>query len=297
MGLSMNEAWLVGPQGAGSASMARSQGLLTPRVRKTWLLLTLIAALASLAESAVPTPRARPVVAMQGGGINFWHQAGAIEAARAELGRDHFNSLEFVGGSAGSLAAVLSATGVDMDDAFSCAIDLSLKAGLWERPLGLAGVWGDIVRDWLSELLPTDAHALCSGRVTILAIRTLPIPARERVSQFDSKTELIDSCMASCHIPLFLDGRFTARLRGGRYIDGSFLTSRKSYRGLDGGMADAWFDASLDPDATNDFLRLRTPDGVRELFESGRRYAQSPHQRIAPGGFVKCLASQPVGIQ
>lgn len=28
----------------------------------------------------------------------------------------------------------------------------------WCRPLGLAGVWGGLVRRWLEELVPEDAH-------------------------------------------------------------------------------------------------------------------------------------------
>lgn len=75
-----------------------------------------------------------PLVACTGGGILFWWQAGAIHGLREQCALDEAN---FIGASAGSLAAVLAASGVDMDDAFEHAITLSKRANLWERPLGV----------------------------------------------------------------------------------------------------------------------------------------------------------------
>lgn len=39
---------------------------------------------------------------------------------------------------------------------------------IWTRPLGLAGVWGAMVEDWLDELLPDDADVICRDRVHLL---------------------------------------------------------------------------------------------------------------------------------
>lgn len=39
---------------------------------------------------------------------------------------------------------------------------------IWSRPLGLAGVWGAMVEDWLDELLPADADKICLNRVHLL---------------------------------------------------------------------------------------------------------------------------------
>lgn len=39
---------------------------------------------------------------------------------------------------------------------------------IWTRPLGLAGVWGAMVEDWLDELLPDDADVICRERVHLL---------------------------------------------------------------------------------------------------------------------------------
>ena len=39
---------------------------------------------------------------------------------------------------------------------------------VWSRPLGLAGVWGAMVEDWLEELLPENADSICRDRVHLL---------------------------------------------------------------------------------------------------------------------------------
>ena len=38
---------------------------------------------------------------------------------------------------------------------------LSEENRLFERALGLAGVWGNLVRQWLNEVLPENAADLC----------------------------------------------------------------------------------------------------------------------------------------
>ncbi len=100
-----------------------------------------------------------------------------------------------------------------------------------------------MIRSWLHECLPNDAHIRCNGRVTIAA-RQLPLLKTVLVSQFDSKHMLIDVCMASAHgrrpslmhdasfvsrvdapccvaahasaVPLLLDGRLTAEIANNR---------------------------------------------------------------------------------
>ena len=45
---------------------------------------------------------------------------------------------------------------------------------IWERPLGLQGVWGSIIYDWLDELLPDDADLLVKEEV-----RTYNVPCSD----------------------------------------------------------------------------------------------------------------------
>lgn len=73
-----------------------------------------------------------------------------------DLSRVHFR-----GASAGGLIATLACCGVDLDLAVEEAYNLSLQNCLFERPLGLIGIWGDLIRYWLHILLPSDAHKMC----------------------------------------------------------------------------------------------------------------------------------------
>lgn len=67
--------------------------------------------------------------------------------------------------------------------ALDLAHQLCLQHRVFERPLGLLGVWGGLVREWLHTLLPNDAANRCSGRVRIV-ITTLPLFQREVVTDF-----------------------------------------------------------------------------------------------------------------
>jgi hypothetical protein len=59
---------------------------------------------------------------------------------------------------------IMQRSGV-MTHACACACGWP-QIGIWERPLGLAGVWGSLVERWLYDLLPGDAHQQCDGRVS-----------------------------------------------------------------------------------------------------------------------------------
>ena len=42
----------------------------------------------------------------------------------------------------------------------------------------------------------------------------------KRVCRFESRADLVDALLASCHLPLMSDGSLTTRFRGRRVIDG-----------------------------------------------------------------------------
>ena len=76
---------------------------------------------------------------------------------------EHYDltKVPMAGASGGALASVLAACGVPADRAFQRAYDLSLTHGIWDRPLGLVGVWGALIEEWLDDLLPDDAAERC----------------------------------------------------------------------------------------------------------------------------------------
>jgi len=135
---------------------------------------------------------------------------------------------------------VLVASGVDLDRAIKKAYDISLENNIWTRPGGLAGIWGSLVRLWMEELLPENAHELCTSRVKIVATR-VPLMKLEYLDSFDSRDDLINACMASVHIPFFLDGNGVYVYRGKQYIDGSvwdFFSGSNSNLLTDNGRAE-----------------------------------------------------------
>lgn len=127
--------------------------------------------------------------------------------------------LKLSGASAGALAIVLSHCGVEASSAHAVAFRLAEAANCLERPLGLCGRWGRLVHDWLDALLPMDAAERCRDRCHVAVTRCSPLPAARALSDFGSRTELIDALMKSTHIPFFMDGRPT---RGG-CADGELL--------------------------------------------------------------------------
>ncbi len=50
-----------------------------------------------------------------------------------------------VGASGGGLVSVLAACGVRADRVLEHAYALSLKFNIWDRPMGLVGVWGKLI--------------------------------------------------------------------------------------------------------------------------------------------------------
>ncbi|CAI5515273.1 unnamed protein product [Closterium sp. Naga37s-1] len=169
-------------------------------------------------------------------GMFFYWQMGAAGAVSRHGAVD---GARLVGASAGALAATLTACGVDATASARAAFDLSLANGVWDRPAGLAGVWGRLVGEWLDLMLPPDAHTRCTHRlslhiVTLPSIRhRAPWFQRQVVSQFPSRADLIACCLASVHIPFFMDGRPWTLYRGRRCVDGSILAMPKALQPRD----------------------------------------------------------------
>jgi hypothetical protein len=160
-----------------------------------------------------------------GGGIFFWWQAGVVKALQEKYDLSK-RDIIMSGASAGSISCVLAACNVDMDKAMSSALRISDTAGIFTRRRGLAGIWGGLIEGWLHELLPDDCHVICSDRVNISVTTITPslLPLHRRViSTFSSKKDVIDACLASVHVPFFIDGHFSRTYRGETCVDGSFL--------------------------------------------------------------------------
>ena len=132
-----------------------------------------------------------------------------------ELGKGvHFsNTYTFRGASAGALAAVVGACQVDMDRALDLANELAEQYNVFTRPLGLVGVWGSMLRDWLETVLPEDAAQRCSGQVEVV-VTAVPAMRRVIISEFNSKNDVVEACLASAHVPFLMDGKMVTAYKG-----------------------------------------------------------------------------------
>lgn len=186
--------------------------------------------------------------------------------------------VDMVGASAGALMVTLAICNVHPDQAVQRAYDIAKERDIWGRRFGLAGIWGDLVKQWLDDLLPRNAVELCQGKLK-LVVTQIPSFEIAYVEDFTSKQDLIDACLASAHVPFFLDGRATCNYRGKECIDGSlsdFLTKGNSALLQCEGNA-VIIDYYADTELTFgrfDFLKLRSYDEVMSLIDAGTRYAE-----------------------
>ncbi|PNH11898.1 Patatin-like phospholipase domain-containing protein 1 [Tetrabaena socialis] len=225
-------------------------------------------------------PKPATTLSWAGAGIFFFWQLGAMKflSERYDLTR-----VPMAGASGGALASVLAACGVPADEVLQRAYDLSVKYGIWERPLGLVGVWGSLIEQWLDDLLPDDAAERCRGKITII-VTTLPNMAQVGISDFKDKKDLITAAMASSHIPMLLDLKFARLCRGKYCVDGSFpdfFYNDNSDLLKAGGSAvifDYFNDAKLVRKGRMDMLSLKKYEEVKHIMQLGYEYAAQLHQ-------------------
>lgn len=217
-----------------------------------------------------------PIVSCGGGGIYFFWMLGVMKYISS---RYDLRSATLIGTSAGGLIAALTACEVDLDAAVQRAYQMAQEHKLWDRPLGLVGAWGPLVRQWLVDMLPDDAHITCSGGRVRLIATELPSLQQVYLTEFTTKDELVDACMASAHVPLVLDGRLVTWHRGKLYIDGSlqdFIAWDNSPLLKCDGRA-FLLDYSKDDRLAAerfDFLKVRVIDEVLAMIKAGYKYAR-----------------------
>lgn len=158
-----------------------------------------------------------------GAGVYFWWQAGAAQYIQNFC---DISEVKCYGASAGSITASLLLSGANFDESLDVAMGLMEKHGVYESRTGLNGVLGNLVREWIDIVLPHD-HEEFLDSMKNLDIALTPagfnIPKNPKlVSCFSNREELIECLMASCHIPILLNGRPTTVYKNESVIDGSF---------------------------------------------------------------------------
>lgn len=148
------------------------------------------------------------------GGLMFPYYVGVVSALE-EMGvlkRPH----QVAGASAGSLIAASFNSGLDMrvvEESMVLFGEDCMQNGVRYR-------LGPLLRDFLHAYLPPDAHERCSGTTHIAWTRMLPVWQPKLASHFQSRDDLIEALMTSCHIPWYSDGKWMTKYRGHFALDG-----------------------------------------------------------------------------
>eukprot|EP00884_Botryococcus_braunii_P013439 jgi/Botrbrau1/22096/Bobra.0206s0022.1 len=216
-----------------------------------------------------------PTISAAGSGIFIFWQLGALKILQSHY---DLSQIDFRGSSAGGIAAVITCCGVDIDKAVATAYKICLDIKIYDRKLGLIGIWGHGLKRWMNEMLPDNAHNICSGRVKIV-VTDVRRCATSTVDHFESKQDLINACLASSHIPFALDWNAVAMFRGRPYVDGSILDIVSGTLNHHLSSNDAFvLDFKQDPAlkyATLDFMKMPDKSKIIDLMEYGKRYAET----------------------
>lgn len=221
-----------------------------------------------------------------GAGIYFWWQAGAAKYIQRNC--DCQNQMyPIIGASAGSLTATMLLSGCDFDKAANEALLLAYDQGVFDRKAGLVGILGNLVYQWLDKMIPDEVSPqdLANLYISLTPLTRPPY----LVSNFSGKVDVIDACMASCHLPIIMDGKPTNNYRGDIVLDGSFwyFITKNRFNSLpipENVKLDdiCWVDYCDDDlflqQITGNIIETVAPSKIGEMMEMGYNYMKREHQ-------------------
>lgn len=150
-------------------------------------------------------------IVVSGGGLRGYYVTGAAAVLATA---HHLRPVRYAGASAGAWCATFMACGLDTAEwvATFARTQRHLEDGM--KIL-------DAYRCFATDILPDDAHVRCSGRVFI-SVSVLGWTGLRNVivSEFDSREDLIEACIASSNIPFITSNGLGARFRGNITFDG-----------------------------------------------------------------------------
>ena len=219
------------------------------------------------------------IIVFQAGGQYFFWQMGVVQY----LGK-HFllDDIQIVGASAGALAAVFLVCQIDAETALKQALHLCEKMNVWDRWLKFVGIWGDMVKTWLEELLPENAAELCRHKVHIMVSQVL---RRKKmiVSDCHTKKDLIECLLASIHIPFFMDYYPFRSFQGRWCYDGCIGNLTNNSYKIFGTDAEYYFFSFQDDKQQHYSILNGLPFSksveIADLIQHGYQYAQTLHRK------------------
>lgn len=189
--------------------------LLHPKIKHHWNLKSDATEIIPIVRKGIKT------LHFHGGGIFFWWQAGAARYLLEKGILDH-PSIEFVGASAGAITISLMIANADFQRAAHIAMKAVNDLDLQSSTTGLLGIWGDILFNFLNELiLPSNISADHLSRIHIAVTPKFIFHGPKYLDKFQSKEELIHAVMTSTHIPFFMDGSPWRTVEDEHFVDGN----------------------------------------------------------------------------
>jgi len=158
-------------------------------------------------------------IVVSGGGLRGYYVTGAFIVLKQLQSAFSWKCCRFAGASAGSWCAVFMACGMDIVDWVETYYQTRLHSQASGRPL--LDAYHCFLDSMMLITLPDNAHVLCSGKV-FLSITVVEAGSVRNllVSEFFSKQDVVDACMASSNIPFLATRGLGKRFRGMRVVDG-----------------------------------------------------------------------------
>lgn len=215
----------------------------------------------------------------QGGGQYFYWMLGVRDYMDTRL--DTRNTL-MVGASSGALCAVFAACGLSSSHIIRTCERIYNRHDPTNRLLGVCGIWSEMVKELLEELLPVDAHERCNGKTHIIVSRFLR--PKIVVSSFESRLDLIECLLATTHLPLYMNYRPFRTFRGQWCYDGDWACRcNEDYEILDGAQVGAQvvyhhFDYSKDDNCTHNSMRAHNTGVFSDMVRCGYEHAKRVYE-------------------
>jgi len=131
-------------------------------------------------------------------------------------------------------------------------------------------------------LLPENVHEIVNGKLSVL-VTPLPLFGKTKISNFQSKQDLISANLASVHLPFFLDGNLAYPFRNQPHIDGSFFAKVEDYSIGNLCKSTVLLDWEKDPIMSQmgitDFVKAFSKDSIWKLLEQGRTFSSVMEER------------------
>ncbi|CAM9671045.1 unnamed protein product [Ectocarpus sp. 12 AP-2014] len=218
------------------------------------------------------------------GGLLFPYHLGVAKCLEMEGFLS--NDTPLAGSSAGALAAVVVGCGLSIDT----AAEMSGRVFDDCSDGGAAFRLRSIVQKGLDGALPEDAHEILNNRegAVTVGITQLGFPSLKKsvfVSNFESRADLIEVLLGSCHVPFWFSGQPYMQVRGQPTVDGFFAMPRAQFGAPDIPTADevvriTVFPTTSVPMQSDKPGDLISPD-LLDRYQSGRfvellKYALNP---------------------